>query len=140
MGRIEDCLAARESSTIDRSVVCSLGRLILLPLGIFSLKKRRFRESFVFGSKRRARLLKFLVASLPDLLVLVPAFFNFLISFGTLSDMSLRVNLPLLKLLVWLAGVLLLDKILVLNFYSHLSVTLSIRGLLLFLCSKRQTS
>ena len=96
--------------------------------------------SFVFGSKRRARLLKFLVVSLPDLLVLVPALLDSFISFGTLSDMSLWVNLPLLKLLVWLAGVLLLDEVLVLDFYSHLPVTLSIRALLLFLGSKRQTS
>jgi len=82
----------------------------------------------------------FFVVSLSDLLVLVPVFLDFLISSGTLSDMSLRVNLPLLKLLVRLADVLLLDEVLVLDFYSHLSVILSIRGLLLFLCSKRQTS
>ena len=79
--------------------------------------------------------------SLSDLLVLVPALLDFFISFSTLSDMSLWVNLPLLKLLVRLADVLLLNEVLVLDFYSHLPVTLSPnRGFLLFLCSKRQTS
>ena len=139
-GVLKVALRPGKVSTLDRSIIRNFGRFILLSLGIFSLKKRRFCESFAFGRKRGARLLKLLVICLSDLLVLVPALLDFFTSFRTLSDMGLRVNLPLLKLLVRLADVLLLNEGLVLDFYSHPSVTLPIRGFLLFLCSKRQTS